>query len=103
MWRLVELGKLKNFNDLIETQTFDLPACSIVSDPAILCVRQRLLLFSGRDPDTDAAHIRKDCTCWSMAAIIKYIVSLQSLYLLAAIPPFSSQCLHIVCSLYRFM
>jgi hypothetical protein len=58
MGQLVGLGKLKNLNGLIGTQNLDLPACSMVSEPVIFCVRQRLLLFSGRDPNMDAAHIR---------------------------------------------
>jgi hypothetical protein len=35
MVRLEGLGKLKKFNDFIETQTRDLPACSIAPQPKI--------------------------------------------------------------------
>jgi hypothetical protein len=34
--QLEELGKLKKFNDLIRTQTCDLPACSIVPQPFMI-------------------------------------------------------------------
>jgi hypothetical protein len=40
------------------------------------------------------------CMFWSIAAIIRYIELLQSLFFLSAMPPYTGQCLHFWSALY---
>jgi hypothetical protein len=69
----------------------------------ILYVRQCLLLPSQHDPGIDTPSVCVHHMFRPIAAIIRYTEPLQSPFLLSDIVPYTGQCLHTGCILYRYV